>query len=132
LTRRGNGPAAGARAPLSITVAMDPADTSQNQRLHWAVLARRKKRHQAAALVAWLAAGRPRLRRKVRVSVIVRRGRKMDDDNIIGGLKAARDFLFGGGRITPSDSPEWVEMGTVTQQTGIQWRDRAHVVFVIE
>lgn len=68
---------------------------------------------------------------KVRVSVITRRGRLMDTCNVVGGLKPLLDGIFVKA-MTPDDSPRWLELGSVRQITGKQWRDMPEVELVIE
>lgn len=124
--------------PLHITVRWDPATTSPNR------LVGKKKGHigrlvgsaRQAAAEGYLLAGRPQIAGKVRVSLIVRRGRTMDDDGVWGGLKWCRDQLFNrtkyGHGVTPDDSPRWFVGGGITWETGAQWKGREQVVYIVE
>lgn len=116
---------------LRIVVRFDPSRLSLNQRLHWATRKRRNDAAKAAALFAWAHAGCPVADGPVVVSAIVRRGRTIDNDNAITGLKPALDALFKGA-ITPDDSTRWVRIGSVTQKTGARWRGAEEVEFIIE
>ena len=118
-----------------IIVPFDPHRTSLNQRLHWRERCRRNQAAAEAAHYGWAKAGRPYTERRVRVSVLVRRGRVLDRDNVIAGLKPVADLLFSrrhGIAMTPDDGPQWVEWGSVEFETGKRWRDRPEVVLVVE
>lgn len=127
---------------IRIVVKCDPARTSPNQRLHWAERHRRNDAARAAARAGWMQAGCPVATGRVRVSFIVRRGRKLDADNALAGCKPIIDALFGmrrrpgrptnPGLVTTDDSPRWLELGEVRQETGARWRHRAEVEVVIE
>lgn len=93
----------------------------------------------AAARLTWKAAGRPRSASKVRYSLIVRRGVRCEDDNAWAAFKSARDALFcgirfadDGGAITPNDDRKWVEMGSLTWETGLRWKGRPEIVVIVE
>jgi len=64
---------------------------------------------------------------KIRLTLIVRRGLKMDDDGAISGCKAVRDQLaecLG----YPSDAPKWMNWGPVIYDCGHPWKgSRAHM-----
>ena len=127
---------------IRIIVAHDPARTSPNQRLHWAERHRRNDAARAAARAGWLQAGCPVATGLVRISFIVRRARKLDADNALAGCKPIIDALFGQrrrarqpalpGLVTPDDSPRWLTLGEVRQETGARWRRRPEVEVVIE
>lgn len=116
---------------IRITVHIDPNRTALNQRLHWRERHRRNKCAKETARLAWLAAGGPRVIGQVRVSVIVRRARALDPDNIIGALKPSFDGIFREG-VTPDDSARWIQLGEVTQEIDRRWRGREEVEFLIE
>lgn len=117
-----------------IVVPWDPARASLNRRLHWRARHEVNQAAKRAAYHAWLNAGAPRVRDglPVRVSIVVRRGRVMDLDNALTGLKGCLDALFTGDRITPDDGPKCLELGGLRLETGKQWRDRPEVLFVVE
>jgi len=66
----------------------------------------------------------------------------MDADNALAGCKPVIDALFGQrrrarqpalpGLVTTDDSPRWLTLGEVRQETGARWRHRAEVEVVIE
>jgi hypothetical protein len=55
----------------------------------------------------------------------------MDQANLWGGLKSVMDGLFVRA-ITPDDSERWVELGSVSQSIGAEWKGREEVEFFIE
>ncbi len=116
---------------ITLTVPVDPGMTSPNRRLHWAERNRRNEKAALYAFWAWNHAGCPWVSGPVVVSVHVRRGRIMDDDNLWAGFKPIRDALFKH-RITPDDSPRWVTQGTLTQETGRRWVGREECVITVE
>ena len=59
------------------------------------------------------------------------RGRVIDTDNAVTGMKPILDSLFVGA-ITPSDSPAWVEFGGLTQETGKKWAGNEEVEVIVE
>lgn len=75
------------RASISITIPLR-ASTSQNARLHWAAMAKVRKREKAAAL-----AKLPRhlIRPVIAVTLTRAAPRRLDDDNLAGCLKGVRD-----------------------------------------
>jgi hypothetical protein len=84
--------------PLRIRVPFDIAKTDQNtlRRLKPLWQSGPIKAARTAGFRAWLDAGRPQYTSKVRVSITVRRGRRLDATNAIGACKAAMDGLFVG------------------------------------
>ena len=115
---------------ITVTVPFDVGRCSPNRRLHWAVRAREVKAARLAARVAWRVAGEPRMTGPVDVSLFIRRGRVVDQDNALASCKALLDGLFNGG-ITPSDSCEWVRYVDVRQETGTKWRQAPEVVVTV-
>ena len=113
--------------PLSITILTDPSRLSLNQRLHWRERKRRNDAAKSAAYLGWLDAGRPTLDGPVTMDVLVRRGRVMDEDNIITGLKGTCDALVKCGLLS-DDKASVLTWGSVTQETGRKWRGREEVV----
>src|SRR3972149_3070616 len=83
----------GARAEetrvIRIVVPFDINLTNPNrmQSLHWRGRRQREARGKYLATMAWMAAGKPTASRAVGVTLIVRRGRRLDDDNAVGGAK---------------------------------------------
>lgn len=120
-----------------IRVPWDVQRTSPNQRKHWRAWARIKKDAQEAARYGWMLAGRPVFTERVRVSIIVRRARVIDQDNAWAACKPLVDQIFNAKRnagegALPDDSQKWLELGSVTLQTGKAWKLRPEVVFVVE
>lgn len=109
----------------TITVYFDPASLSMNRRMNWRARARLTRAAREAAHMAWLAAGSPRTDGKVGVSITVHRLRRLEDDNLISGLKAVRDGLFGKindkhggttrGLVTIDDDPDHLHIDRITQ-----------------
>lgn len=118
---------------IRIVVPWDPNRTSENRVASANRFARSHlmKTAKELARMAWLAAGKPTSAVPVRVSVIVRRGRRMDDWNIPGACKPLIDGLFVRG-VTPDDGPRWVHLGGVRQETGKRWAGREECEFIIE
>lgn len=121
--------------PIVITVKFDPHRLSANQRLHWRERARRAKYAKEAARVAWMCAGSPVVDGLVEVSLLVRRGRKIDPDNALGGFKNAADSLFNSRRngfgITPDDSVDCVRWLPVQFEAGTAWKGAEEVVVTV-
>ena len=102
----------------SITVHWNPWLTSHNKRKHWRAHRKLVEQAHEEARLGWLLAGSPRWGRKVRVSVHRRGSRVMDTLNILDGLKPLVDAIFtskGCGAL-PDDSPEWLELGSISQE----------------
>lgn len=116
---------------IRLVVPFNLQRCSPNRRLHHMAKARETRAAREAARCAWVAAGSPRLEGKVRVSVIVRRARPLDQANIWAACKGALDGIFVEG-VTPDDGPEFVELGRVQQEVGKAWKGAEQVVFVIE
>lgn len=117
-----------------ITVPWDVAKTADNRTRrggHWSQRHRVMKQARELARWCWLQADSPKAAGKVRVSLIVRRGRVMDTCNIVGGAKPLLDGLFTNA-IVPDDSPKWLELGSVRQESGAVWKGKECVVFVVE
>ena len=119
-----------ADGPVTITVRFDVGLTSPNLRLHWAERGRRAWRARALATSAWREAGCPTMTSPVDVSLLVRRARRLDLDNLIASCKGAIDGLFNEA-ITPDDSETWVRSLRVAQETGKQWKGAEEVVVTI-
>lgn len=119
-----------------LTIPVDPNLTSLNRRYHWTRMAKAKKSAYDTARWCW-----ENLRRTdghlfisptpVRVSLIVRRGRVIDNDNIVSGMKPIMDALFNHA-ITPSDSAAWVTLGDIKQETGKKYGKNPEVLVIVE
>jgi hypothetical protein len=120
---------------VTLTVKFDPHRLSANQRIHWRERAKRAKCAKEAARYAWHCAGSPVIDGPVEVSLLVRRGRVIDPDNALGGMKAAIDSLFNASRngygVTPDDSAEFVRWLPVQFETGKEWLGREEVLVTI-
>jgi hypothetical protein len=117
-----------------ITVPWDVQRTADNvtRGLHWSGKGRVNRAARELARLCWLEAGAPRAPGKVRVRVLVRRGRVLDTTNAIGGLKPLLDGIFVDA-LTRSDSARWLEFAGCVQETGARWAgNRAEVVFEVE
>lgn len=115
---------------IMLTVPFDVGRCSPNRRLHWAARAREVRHARTAATLAWRAAGSPKLAGPVDVSILVRRGRRLDPDNLLASCKGALDGLFCGA-ITPDDSEAWIRYVGVRQETGQHWATRPEVVVTV-
>jgi hypothetical protein len=118
---------------IELIVPWDPHRTSDNslRRKHWSVRSGEFKTAKTLARLMWARADWPKAAKKVRASFVIRRGRQMDPANVIGGLKPVIDGLFVCG-ITPDDNSRWLQIGSVTIETGKQWRDRPEIVVTVE
>ena len=121
---------------IEIRVVGDPiASLSPNLRLHYLQRHRRVQDWKSRAWLAWLEANRPRVRRKVRVSLVVRRARRVDPDNAWASVKAILDGLTDEpGRLAlwPNDSADWIEVGGVIFETGQRWSGREELLIRCE
>jgi hypothetical protein len=103
--------------PVTITVFFDIARTSPNRRLVPALQRQEARMARETARIAWMQAGSPKLPPPVLANIVVRRGRKMDDDNCMAACKWVRDGIFKDG-LVKDDGPAFVRYGTLTQITG--------------
>lgn len=117
-------------AEVVITITFDIARCSPNRRMHWRTRAREAKAARAAARWAWRISGEPRAIGPVEVSILIRRGRVMDEDNALASCKSLLDGLLNDG-VTPNDSLAWVRHVEVGQETGKGWGQRPEVVFTV-
>jgi hypothetical protein len=120
---------------ISLVIPIDPNLGSKNRcaRMHRAKRTRIKNDALATARNVWKAAGKPRFTTfPVRVQAIVRRGRVMDEANIIGSTTWAAmiDGIFKDG-VTPDDSPRYIQWDRLIQVTGKEWARRPEVVLEI-
>lgn len=90
-----------------------------------------------AAFRAWEEGGAPYYTQKVRVTFEIRRGRVIDPDNALAGLKYVIDGLTSKRMqrtgMIPDDSAEWVEYAPIVFTTGKVWKDLfAQVIITVE
>jgi hypothetical protein len=126
---------------LRLTIPFDPSTSSKNARYSRNAARDRAMRREiaanaaAAALYAWTMAGCPEWEVPVDVTLLVRRGRALDDDNALHGCAHLRDRIFNrvrfGNGITPDDSQRWFRWREVIFETGRQWKDRPEVVLIV-
>ena len=114
-----------------LIIPVDANEMNPNKRRRLRDWIRAKTEHKRAAEWAWAAASFPIATRPVTVSVTIRRGRTLDEDNARASLKAVFDGLFKNG-ITPDDSPKWVKLGTLTQEVGKRWKLKPEIEIVVE
>lgn len=115
-------------AEIRIEVPYDVQRCSPNKSLHWAERNRRREAAWLLARKAWADAGSPVSAGPVRVSLLIQRARRLDEDNAIACCKPIIDALFKGA-ITPDDNPQWVRFGTLMQATsGIYHRNESVIV----
>lgn len=115
-----------------ITVPMDPKASCRNRVEGGPPKLRRfvKRQQQTDARWAWIQAGKPKAKRKVRLDVIVRRGAEIDEGSVWEGLKYAIDSLFVN-CILPDDRPRYLKYGDIEQETGPQFKLKPEVVFIV-
>ncbi len=104
---------------------------NQTHGMHWAV--RRRIRRLSAELIelAYQQAGEPKIAPPVQVTLLVRRGRRIDDDTATSAFKHARDrlvALLG----FPSDGPRWYSAERVRYDCGACWKGSEHFEVWIE
>ena len=118
--------------PLRIVVQFDVNRTSPNRMsgLHWAEKGDLQRIAKELARYCWERAGRPTLAPPVRVDIIVRRGRRMDADNALAGCRGLINGLFKGA-VTQDDGPDFLQLGTLTQECGKSWKGAPEVEFII-
>lgn len=104
---------------------------SPNKRLHHMTRARLNRLARFAGEWGWAQAGRPRATGPVRVTLVLHRGRSIDQANAWAACKGALDGVFVNA-LTPDDSPRWLRLGEVIQEPGKEWRGRERAVFVVE
>jgi len=114
-----------------LILPLDANEMNPNKRRRLRDWISTKTRHKNTAYATWLVADRPRSASPVTVNVTIRRGRLLDEDNARASLKAVFDGLFKGG-ITPDDSPQWVKLGTLTQEVGKRWKLKPEIEIVVE
>lgn len=113
-----------------LIIPVDANTQNPNRRGKLRTWIRNKVAHQQAARAVWLKAGKPKAPGPVVVSVIIRRCRVLDEDNAWASCKALFDALFKRA-ITPDDSPQWVRLGTMNQETGGKWYSRPEVEIIV-
>ena len=86
-----------------------------------------------AAYFGWLAAGKPQIDEDqwpVVMDLVVRRGRKLDQNNCWGAVKRPLDSVCCAGGILPADSEKYLICGEVKQETGAAWLNRPEFVML--
>jgi hypothetical protein len=116
---------------ITITVPFDVFRCSPNRyKRNWAAKAREAKAARTTARLMWRSAGEPRMSGPVDVTLIIRRGRRLDHDGALACCKHALDGLFNDA-ITPFDTEKWVRYVGWTQETSKAWALRPEVVVTI-
>lgn len=122
---------------VELVIPGDANEGSRNQRRHWrGEMGLKKQWRTQAFLVASdalnSASGAP-FEKRVRVSWVIRRGRKIDPDNACSSavLKHCLDGCVDAGLLR-GDSEQFVECGTVTQETGRLYRDRPEILLILQ
>lgn len=133
----------------------DPGPLSANRLKgrHWSV---EHKENEAAdvSVLYWRLAGEPCFKGPVRVLWVLYRGRKMDDDGAMRGIKRVRDLLFAKrigrfmtepgprgsfqgqtirepGRMLPDDDPRHLVQSAVVQLTDPRWRGNVWTELIV-
>lgn len=115
----------------TLIIPLDANEMNPNRRRKLRDWIRTKTAHKNAARIVWREAGKPVSASPVVVSVTIRRGRLLDEDNARASLKAVFDGLFKQA-ITPDDSPQWVKLGTLTQEVGKRWKLKPEIEIVVK
>lgn len=117
---------------LSLVIPGDIVrDLSPNTRLNWRVRAQRTKLWREKVTLAWLHSGRWLFKTPVNVTIIVRRGRIVDTDNLQSACKSVRDGLWGEGCMLHADDKRYIASYEVVQETGRQWREAPEVEILV-
>lgn len=96
-------------------------DLSPNKHVGWRGKMTKAKLWRFGTKAQWVLAGCPRFKPPVAVKIIVRRGRRVDDDNLVSSCKHARDGLWGVDCMLPADDKRYISSYEVVQQTGGRW-----------
>lgn len=117
---------------LRLVIAGDSNRCAWNQRLHWRARWGRDQAWKANAGMMWRAAGSPWVGERVRISFVIRRGRRVDPQNAMqsSALKAIVDGLKGGA--FPDDDAKHLEMGEVRQEPGARYKLCPEVEVIVE
>ena len=118
-------------SPIVVLVEFDPNRTSLNQPIHFRERHRRNLAANEFAKLGWMKAGKPRFNGLVVADVLVRRGRALDQDNILTGLKPVLDGLVRCGMLE-GDSATLFRWRSVDQETGKAWRGREECIITLE
>lgn len=119
---------------IRIRVPWDVNRTSKNQRLHWRERWKRNQRAREAAFWAWKQAGSPQLDGAAKVTIIARRGRRLDASNILGGAEPCTDALctrkLTGHGVLTDDGDDHLEWVGIKQECGKDWVGREEVEYI--
>jgi hypothetical protein len=114
-----------------LVLPLDANEMNPNKRRRLRDWINAKVRHAFTARTVWREAGKPVSASPVTVNVTIRRGRLLDEDNARASLKAVFDGLFKKA-ITPDDSPQWVKLGTLTQEINKRWKLKPEIEIIVE
>jgi hypothetical protein len=107
---------------LELSPNVNPAGSLKNPRGSMMKKWRVGGKWRRAAYAAWEAAGEPRYFEPVRIEFTVRRGRVLDPDNALAGLKSLIDGLttrrMQRPGLIPDDSAAWVSWAPIRFVTG--------------
>lgn len=110
--------------PITFTICFDLNRTNPNRiRGTWRNKSSRYNAAKTAARAWLLSQNVTDLPESCNISLLVRRGRAMDDDNIIAAFKPLRDEIW------PKDGQ--VRIVDVKQEIGPQWKDREEIVVTV-
>jgi len=119
---------------ITFEVFGDANELSWNKRSHWRKVHSLKKQwRERARLSLALTPGVEPVQGRVRVSYILRRGRRLDPDNAAstGVLKVLLDSIVEAG-LLKDDTLLYCTRGEVTQEVGKQYRECPSVVVILE
>jgi hypothetical protein len=124
---------------VTLVIPGDVADLSPNRvsHLQWTQGGRYRLRDLKAswklrARSAWNTSGERGFLGRVRISYVIYRGRKHDEDNLSSSLalKSMQDALTD--HAYPNDDPRYVVRGTVQQVIDKQYRESPKVLMILE
>jgi hypothetical protein len=122
---------------IELEIPGDANELSPNKRMHWRKEHKLKsewrgRSHLITALAMREGSVNPPQRR-VRVSFILRRGRRLDPDNAAStrALKSLVDGLRDAG-LLKDDTEQYCERGSVRQEIGREYRLRPSVLVILE
>lgn len=118
---------------IEFAIAGDCAELSLNKRLFYLKRARLNRKWRETASLLYRSNGHGEFAGKVRVSFVLRRGRRLDPHNAMstGAIKAVLDGLVDAGMV-PDDTDQYLEIGSVRQETAKEYRHFPELLVQIE
>lgn len=111
---------------------VNPGGNPKNGRASLMKKSRLKGEWKKKAFLAWEAGGSPRFQEPIEITFHIFRGRRLDPDNALAGLKALIDGLTSRAMqragMIPDDSANWVSYAPPRFQTGDRFKYKPFVV----